>query len=136
MAAESETSQRSAGDPTGGRCGRATLLLCRHASNEAVTGVTAPQGMADSAAAWNIWQLVCCNTRLLWEGQRSVVSAYRRCATDRCRKHTGTTKKKRNSRYNQKKGTGKNFTDRAHAPSNHHSTELNNTEYLASKSLE
>ena len=103
MAAESETSQRSAGDPTGGRCGRATLLLYRHASNEAVTGVTAPRGMADSAVAWNIWQLVWCNTRLLWEGQRSVVSAYRRCATDRSRKHTGTTKKKRNSRYNQKK---------------------------------
>ena len=35
-----------------------------------------------------------------------------------------------------KKGTGKNLTDRAHAPSNHHSTEQNNTEYLASKSLE
>ena len=35
-----------------------------------------------------------------------------------------------------KKGTGKNVTDRAHAPSNHHSTEQNNTEYLASKSLD
>ena len=122
-----------------GRCGRAMLLLHRHASNEAATGVTAPRGMADSAAAWNIWQLVCCNTRLLWEGQPSVVSAYRRRATDRCRKHTGTTKKKRNPRYNpppKKKGTGKNVIDRAHAPSNHHSTEQNNTEYLASKSLE
>ena len=95
--------------PVSGRCGRAMLLLHRHASNEAATGVTAPRGMADSAAAWNIWQLVCCNTRLLWEGQRSVVSAYRRRATDRCRKHAGTTKKKRNPRYNhtKKKERGK-----------------------------
>ena len=139
MAAESETSQRSAGDPTGGRCGRATLLLYRHASNEAVTGVTAPRGMADSAAAWNIWQLVCCNTRLLWEGQRSVVSAYRRCATDRCRKHRHDEKETQlqvQPKKKKKKGTGKHFTDRAHAPSNHHSTEQNNTEYLTSKSLE
>ena len=129
------TSQRSAGDPSDGRCGWAMLLLYRHASNEAVTGVTVPRGMAHSAAAWNIWQLVCCSTRLLWEGQRSVVSAYRRCATDRCRKHTGTTKKKSNLRYTQK-GTGKNVNDWAHVPSNHNGTEHNNTEYLAWKNLE
>ena len=35
-----------------------------------------------------------------------------------------------------KKGTGKNVTDWAHLPSNHYGTEQNNTEYLASKSLE
>ena len=93
--------------PLAGDAGGRLLLLYRHVSDEAVTGVTAPRGMADSAAAWNIWRLVCCNTRLLWEGQRSVVSAYRRCATDRCRKHTGTTKKKRIPRYNPKKERGK-----------------------------
>ena len=40
--------------PVAGDAGWQCSFLYRHASNEAVTGVTAPQGMADSAAAWNI----------------------------------------------------------------------------------